>query len=196
MLGLIIIGGLGYCVVLVAGVVLAKVLVLRSDLPLAVDTAVGILFAGAYSLVALAVRDRLRLDRHFLVTRDIIVILVGGLIGAIAASALLSILLLSISRFDWSGTVGIITPQLLGDAIGIAVVTPLVLRLHTLRKQGYSVPPRALFELAGFALIVLPLLIVYSQPGAQRHNHRPTAPSSRCRPHERASSLPSRSAPR
>lgn len=163
MLALNIIGGPGYAIVLFIGAVLAEILVLRSGLPLYVDIAVGAIVASAYGFVAFVLRGRLQLgglDQQEFQTRDILLLLTGGLAGAVTAAALLCGLLLSLNHFNLGDIARTVTPLVLGDVIGIVVVTPLILRIHQLREKSRKLSLRSMAELAGFTFAVLALLML------------------------------------
>src|SRR5262249_38275569 len=61
--------------------------------------------------------------------RDIVVLLVAGVVGATLVALLLSLLLLADEQLDLGDVLFASRPLLIGDAIGITVVTPLALRL-------------------------------------------------------------------
>lgn len=169
MLALIIIRGAGYAVVLFIGVVLAELLVLRSELPLHVMLAVGAIIAVVYCSVAMGARKLLQLDRQVFHTRDILVLLGAGLTGATAVSALLSLLLLSLRYFDLSDIARTVAPLVLGDVIGIVVVTPLVLRAHLQQDQLRQLSLTTLAEFAAYGGAVLGVLALTTWPG---HNQQ------------------------
>lgn len=165
MLALIVLGGPVYALVLFAGVVLAELLVLRSALPLHIDLAVGAIVAAAYGGVAVALRDHLRLDRRIMSTRDILVLLAGGIAGAVVNAALLSLLLLSVAHYGLADIARIAAPLVLGDVIGIVVVTPLLIRAFLQRERLGSLTPAHAAELAGFTIAVLLLIVITLRPG-------------------------------
>ena len=61
--------------------------------------------------------------------RDVLVLLAAGAAAAAASATLLSVLLLVADELTTGDLVQASIPLLVGDVIGIAVVTPLVLRL-------------------------------------------------------------------
>ena len=164
MVALIIIGGGAYTVVFFIAIVLAELLVLRSGLPLHIDLAVGAVVATSYSLVALALRAHLHPDGHNFQTRHILMLTAGGMVGAVTCSSLLCIMLLSMKQFYLTDIARTIVPLVLGDLIGIVVVTPLLLRAYGRMKLS-PVAFAQLSELAGFSFVILLLLVIILQPG-------------------------------
>lgn len=158
MLALIILWGRSYALVLFAGVLAAEVLVLRTELPVHAIVAVGAIVAGTYGLVAEVARRHLRLQRETVRTFDIVVLVCSGLGGAIIVSGLLSALLLSINFFDVADVARTALPLVLGDVIGIAVVTPLVVRAYSRRRQVVLLARPILFEGAMFAVAIIGLV--------------------------------------
>jgi signal transduction histidine kinase len=61
--------------------------------------------------------------------RDVFLLLAAGAIGAVLVASLLSMLLVADEQLNLSDLLEASLPLLVGDAIGIAVMTPLVLRL-------------------------------------------------------------------
>ena len=171
MLALAVIRGPAYTVALFVGVVLSELLVLRSSLPLYIDIAVGVILAGIYGVLAYVLRGLLDFERregNVFKTSDILVLWSGGLAGAVLAATLLSGLLLSISRFDLGDITRTLTPLVLGDLIGIVVVTPLVLRAFQVDKQTAPFTLTTAVEAVGFGLFVLGLLLVILEQDQQQ----------------------------
>jgi signal transduction histidine kinase len=164
MFAAIILKGPYYGVVLFAGVLLSYLLVLHSDLPWLGILANCAVFACSYTLVAMIARRRLQLDARLSHMRDILVLMLAGLAGAVIASLLLGVSLVSIRHFDMSDIAHTAAPLIVGDVIGIAVVTPLVLRL-TLHREHMLSETRlgAVAEIAAFlAAILLSVWLVLS----------------------------------
>lgn len=90
-------------------------------------------------------------------TRDILILVAAGVAGALAELIQLWLLLLSIKHFHVGDIASTSLPLILGDAIGIAVVTPLVLRGVLHHKQSEAVSRSAAIE---FALLVVLILVV------------------------------------
>lgn len=126
---LIVLGGPGYAAVLFAGVVIAEVTVLQTTLEWPIILAIAAIFAGVYGAMATAARRHLRLDVDLYHLRDVVVLLAAGTGGAILVALLLSVLLFYYTPLDWSDVLVAWMPLLVGDIIGIGVVTPLVLRI-------------------------------------------------------------------
>lgn len=168
MMAAIIIGGAGYGLVFLAGVLLAELIVLRTTLPLPVVLMIGIIIAGTYTAVATTARPYLRHDREVFLTRDILVLLAAGLAGALTVSMLLCAALLTLNRFDLTDIAQTAVPLVLGDLIGIVVVTPLLLRGWLIRRQLLMLSRRILLEVALFTVALLPMLLLATWPGLER----------------------------
>ena len=170
MFAVIIIAGPAYGIVLFIGVLLAELLVLRSTLPLPIIFAVGVIVAAPYTAVALVARGFLHLDKHAFQMRDILVLFAGGLVGAIIASTLLCILLLSVNYSDLSNIARTSMPLVLGDLIGIVVVTPLLLRAFLRRDRLGSLSLVHMAEFASYALAIFLLLVLTMWLGHHQQN--------------------------
>src|SRR5262245_46548687 len=166
MFAMIILRGHYYGIVFFAGVLLAELLVLRTDLAWPIVLAIGAIVAASYTGVAAIAPRFLRLSAQQFHTRDLLVLIAEGLSGAVISSVLLCMLLLSVNRFDLSDIARTAAPLILGDLIGIVVVTPLVLRGFVHRDRLRALSPAVVAEFAaitaailvGLALIMLPVV--------------------------------------
>jgi two-component system sensor kinase FixL len=131
--------------VLFAGVVVAEAFVLQSKLEWPIVIGVGAITSLSYSFVAVLARRRLRIDVGLIHLRDVLVLLAVGLVGAAIATVLLTAFLLAFGQFDMRDVVPSSAPLLVGDIIGIAVMTPLLLRYVFRRRE---ITPRWLLLLA------------------------------------------------
>jgi two-component system, LuxR family, sensor kinase FixL len=132
--GLIVLFGARYAIVLFAGAVIAEIAILRSNLWWPIILALPTSIAGGYGLVAQVARGYLRLDAGLNRLRDVILLLVSGVIGAALVAVFICLLLLADQELDFPDVLVAAGPLLIGDIIGIAVITPLTLRL-ALRPQ-------------------------------------------------------------
>jgi signal transduction histidine kinase len=159
--GLIVLRSSAYGFALFAGVVLAEILVLSTDLAWSAILVIAVVVAASYTVAAVVARRRLRLDVAMDHVRDVLVLMSAGTAGAGIVALLLGALLLAdpvAGNDDLSKSV---LPLFVGDVIGIAVMTPLLLRLtrlwqhrqHSNLKEWLGAPPLAL--LAEVALFVL-----------------------------------------
>lgn len=164
MFAVIMLKGAPFGLVLFVSAALAQAIVLQSSLGWPVILAVAGVVAGSYTGVASLTRNLLRSGPPGFHTRDIAIVISSGLAGAILSSLLLAMLMLSIRHLD-SGemlrTAGLLA---LGDAIGIAVVTPLVLRMVGRREVGHVLPSKLLVELAAYILVIILGLAIIMQP--------------------------------
>ena len=116
--------------ILFAGMVVAETLVLQNDVDWPIDIGVAAITALSYTSVAALVQRYFRIDADLTHLRDVLMLLAAGLAGAMLNTALLSAFLLAVGQFDMRDVVQVAWPLLIGDMIGIAVVTPLLLRFR------------------------------------------------------------------
>ncbi len=126
---LMVLGGPRYGAVLFAGVVIAETTVLQTKLQWPIILAIATIFATVYGTVATVARNYLRLDVGLYHLRDVVILLVAGVCGAVLAALLLSLLLVLDAQLETSDVLIAAGPFLVGDVIGMAVMTPLTLRL-------------------------------------------------------------------
>jgi signal transduction histidine kinase len=145
---LMLLFGARYGAVLFAGVIIAEIVVLQSGLAWPIIIGIAAIIAVGYGATAAVVRHTLRIDVGLNHLRDVFVLLAAGAGGAIIVALFLSMLLIADTQLDADNILIASVPLLVGDAIGIAVVTPLVLRLasrsprlslHALRSLGPEV---------------------------------------------------------
>jgi two-component system, LuxR family, sensor kinase FixL len=114
--------------VLFAGVVAAEIFVLQSKLEWPIVAGEGAIISLSYAFAATVARRHLHLDVRLIHLRDVLVLLAVGLAGAVIDTALLVVFLLAAGQLDMRDVVWASAPLLVGDIIGIAVMTPLLLR--------------------------------------------------------------------
>ncbi len=124
-----VLAGPAYGLVLFAGVVIAEILVLRTELAWPVIVAMAAIMAISFTGAAAVARRQLQLDAGVRHVRDVVVLLAAGAVGAAVSAGLLSLLLLAANELKPGDLTRATLPLLVGDIIGIAVVTPLFLRL-------------------------------------------------------------------
>jgi two-component system, LuxR family, sensor kinase FixL len=127
--------------ILFAGMVVAETLVLQNDVDWPIDIGVAAITALSYTSVAALVQRYVRIDADLPHLRDVLNLLAAGLAGAVLDIVLLSAFLLAVGQFDLRDVMQVARPLLIGDTIGIAVVTPLLLRF---RVQERLEAPRLL----------------------------------------------------
>jgi two-component system sensor kinase FixL len=114
--------------ILFAGMVVAETLVLQNDVDWPIDIGVAAITALSYTSIAALVQRYFRIDADLTHLRDVLMLLAAGLAGAVLDTVLLSAFLLAVGQFDMRDVVQVARPLIIGDTIGIAVVTPLLLR--------------------------------------------------------------------
>jgi signal transduction histidine kinase len=158
-----------YGLVLFAGVIAAELLVLRTDLQWPIIVALAAIIALVYGAAATVTRRVLRLDAGLYHVRDLFILLASGIAAAVATAVLVALVLLLDDRIALDNVLVAATPLLVGDAIGIAVMTPLTLRLVMLLQgraslSGYS--RHLTTEIALYvALACAALLIIFGSGG-------------------------------
>lgn len=126
---LILLGGPFYAAVLFAGVIVAEVFVLRTNLSWPIIIGIAAIYAVVYGTVASMARNRLRLDLSLYHLRDVFILLLIAVWAAVLVALFLSVLLLLDADIELPDVVTAFAPLLVGDIIGMAVVTPIVLRI-------------------------------------------------------------------
>jgi len=164
MFAMLILRGPQMGIVLFGGVFLAQVLVVRSELPWGVLLAMSAAIAVSYTAVATVTGRRLHLGPQLLRTRDILILVAAGLVGALAEAIQLWLLLLATRHFHLADIGSTSVPLIVGDVIGIAVVTPLVLRLVARIARPPVVSKGALGELALLLAAITPILLIVVRP--------------------------------
>jgi signal transduction histidine kinase len=126
---LMLFAGARYGVVLFAGVIIAEIAVLRSSLSWPIILGIATIIAAGYGATAAVMRRALEFDVGLNRLRDVFVLLAGGGIGATVVALFVALLLEADAQLEWSDLIFASVPLFVGDLIGIAVVTPLTLRL-------------------------------------------------------------------
>ena len=134
-----------YALVLFAGMIAAELIVVRTELQWPIIVAIAAIISLVYGSAAVVVRRALHIDAGLYHLRDLVVLLASGIAAAFVTSALVALVLLLDHRIALDNILTAATPLLLGDVIGIAVMTPLTLRLVMLMQgraslSGYSRP--------------------------------------------------------
>jgi signal transduction histidine kinase len=133
--GLLVLRGASYGLALFAGVVVSEIVLLRTQLPWSSILAIAVVVAATYTAAAVVARRRLRLDVAMDDVRDVLVLLSAGTAGAGIVATLFGALLLADQEIGNDDLSKSVLPLFVGDIIGIAVVTPLLLRLPHLWQQ-------------------------------------------------------------
>ncbi|PWC56450.1 His Kinase A (phospho-acceptor) domain-containing protein [Azospirillum oryzae] len=152
MMGMLIVVGFRAVPLAWLGLMVADLMV--RDLPVALwVTAVanGILAAG-YGGAAWVLRRRLGLDPRLAKLRDIVLLLVGAAMTPLAVGAGYIALHTLIGLFPWSDFAGALLRYWVGEVIGIAVLTPVV--LVALRGTVPRASWRGAAEMAAYGLLI------------------------------------------
>jgi signal transduction histidine kinase len=133
--GMIVLRSAAYGLALFAGVVVAEISVLQTQLPWASILLVAVVVAATYTGAAAVARRRLHFDVAMGHVRDLLALLSAGIAGAAIVALLFGALLLTDREAGNDDLSKSVLPLFVGDVIGIAVVTPLLLRLSRLWRQ-------------------------------------------------------------
>jgi two-component system, LuxR family, sensor kinase FixL len=132
---LIVRGGIFHGLPLLAGIICAEFIVRQATLGVPMTLISAAVIASTYTTAAIIARYHFRIDVELTRLRDIMILILTGMGGAIVVAVLLPLLLVAAGRFDIDDLIPSILRGFVGDAIGIAVVSPLTLRLWRLRRQ-------------------------------------------------------------
>ena len=157
--GFMVLSGMRYSAVLFAGALIAEIAVLRSNLWWPLIFSISAIIAMGYGLIANVVRGYLQLDAGLNRLRDVILLLVSGVVGATLVATFICLLLLMDEKLDLADIRVAAGPLLIGDIIGIAVITPLTLRA-SLRPRSLlnNISLRILSELLIFVVLAIAAL--------------------------------------
>lgn len=152
---LIAIDGPLAAVVLFAGIVLAEVLVVDTALSWPLVFAVAAIETACYGAAGMIALRVFRLDVALTHLRDVLLLLAAGIGGAGLVALLLSVLLIAFGELGVRDVLAATVPLLVGDVIGIAVITPLTLRLAAAwRSGGLAFGPALAAESALYAVVI------------------------------------------
>lgn len=114
--------------VLFAGLAVTELLVLQNDVDWPTIIGIGAITALSYASVIALARRYFHLDIKLLDLRSVLILFAVAILGATLDTTLLSAFLFAVGQLDMRDIVQVFRPVLVGDLIGIAVVTPLLLR--------------------------------------------------------------------
>lgn len=153
--GVLILKGSAYAGILFAGVLLAEIFVLRTELAWPVIVLVALVISVIFAAAARIARRNLHLDVGLNRIRDIVILLTAGAGASCLSSGLLGLLLIGATELTLDDFTQSVVPLIVGDSIGIAVATPLILRLQQRRSDLTRVSTIGLaIELTLYLLIV------------------------------------------
>lgn len=136
--GLLLLWGPRYGVLLFVGVLLAEIVVLETRLQWPTVLAIAGTIAGIYTAAAAAMRPILAFDVRVDRLRDLGVLLLCSSLAALLVGLILSVLLFVDAEAALHEVAAAALQLVVGDVIGIAVMTPIVLRLGHLRATDLA----------------------------------------------------------
>ncbi|MFM2129255.1 MAG: hypothetical protein RL477_801 [Pseudomonadota bacterium] len=160
--------------ILFAGIALSEFVVVDSALDWPEILILAAVMTAGYTGAAMLARRwqiKVGLDR----LRDVLLLLGVGLAAALAVTVTLGLLFMAAGHVTGADVLDAALPLLVGDGIGIAVATPLVLRFWKFSGQFSGLRPRPaiLGEYAAYTLVIVSVLLmtVGSEGGAGRFNY-------------------------
>jgi signal transduction histidine kinase len=122
----------------------------------------GAVVASAYTAAAMMARYYFAVDVRLTRLRDIVILILTGLVGALIFAIFVPLAQIIVGRFDIDDLLPSILTEFIGDATGIAIVSPLVLRFWYLRRRLTLVHIRSVLPEAAIlaALIGACLLLI------------------------------------
>jgi two-component system, LuxR family, sensor kinase FixL len=148
--------GARYGIALFAGIIVAEIVVLQSNLEWAVIVAIAAIIASGYTFIATVIRKQFRLDVGLTHLRDVIILLGAGFVGATCVTLLLVAVLLAVGELGFADIVSAAPTFIVGDVLGIAVTTPLLLRFaRQWREQTLYLPMARIPEVALFVAVLI-----------------------------------------
>jgi two-component system, LuxR family, sensor kinase FixL len=139
--------------VLFAGVLVAEALIPQNEAGWPVTIGIAAIASLSYMAVTFLARRTFHIDTGLFRLRDVLMLLATGLAGAVMDTVLLTLFLLAVGQLDFRDIVQVFSPLLIGDMIGIAVVTPPLLRFvfrqrSVSRRDLLSIVPEGVLYLA------------------------------------------------
>jgi hypothetical protein len=107
----LMLAGPHYGIVLFAGVIVAEIVVLRSDLEWPIILGIGAIVASGYTFVATATRKQFRLDVGLIHLRDVVILLLAAFVGSTVITLLLAAVLLAGGELDFGDMVSLSPPR-------------------------------------------------------------------------------------
>ncbi len=134
MFALIVLVGAPAAGLLFAGVVIAETFVLESKLAWPIVVAIAFIVTASYAAAAMIATRLLQLDPALTRLRDVLILLGAGVAGAAVVAFALTVLLVATGHLAQDEIITATTPLMIGDVIGVAIMTPLTLRLARHRR--------------------------------------------------------------
>jgi signal transduction histidine kinase len=151
-LAVMIVGGARYAAVLFVGDIAAEVIVLKTSLGWPAILSIAAVHSIGYGALAVVLRGPLQIDTALNRLRDVLVLLSAGIVGAAVVTFVLTAILVAEAQSDFREGLAAFVPIAVGDAIGMAVVTPLTLRLLRLSSGLVRVPIGLALEVSAYLL--------------------------------------------
>ena len=167
-LAAMIVGGARYAAVLFIGDIAAEIIVLKTSLGWLAILSIAAVHSIGYGALAVVLRGSLQIDTALNRLRDVIVLLSAGIAGAVIVAFLLTAIFVAEATLTLRDGWAAFVPTAVGDAIGIAVMTPLMLRLMRRSSVFAFVPIGPALEVVAYVLAGAAGLWVLSFTGAEQ----------------------------
>lgn len=167
--GLVAVGGGLYAILLGIGVFLTDTLVLKTGTGLELSAAVALVTTAGYGLAGHVLRKRMPVNLALPRLRDVFLFLSIALGAALVTDLVIAGMLITDHRIERHDFLATFLPLFVGDAIGIAVFAPIVLRLAASLRQPQALRalwPNAMMWATALA-IVLAVLALHMAYGIQ-----------------------------
>jgi two-component system sensor kinase FixL len=167
-LAVMVVGGVRYAAVLFIGDIAAEIIVLKTSLGWPAILSIATIHSVGYGALAAILRGPLRIGIGLNRLRDVLILLSAGAGGAAVVTFLLTAIFVAEAPMGFREGFAAFWPTVVGDAIGIAVVTPLMLRLMRLSLAFIHVSIRLALEVVAYLLIGAIALWVLAIGGAEQ----------------------------
>ena len=127
--------GILYSLALFIGVVFAEFVTRPGELGVPVILMTAAIVASIYTMAAVIARRYFMLNVKLERLHDSIILIAAGMVGAIVVAVLLSLIFLTFGLFNVDDLFPSTVREFVGDTIGIAIMSPLILRFWYLRHE-------------------------------------------------------------
>jgi signal transduction histidine kinase len=161
--------GPGYGLVLFAGVLVVELFIIDSQLAWPVIVGIGAAYSLVYAALAFVARRRFGLDAGLAHLRDVFVLIGLAIAGAAVVAAVLASLLVAHGPLGLDEVIDAVLQLLVGDILGVAVVTPVIMRF-VLRWRHLPLDQLRDLALEGLVYLVIVALALWVIASTERLN--------------------------
>jgi signal transduction histidine kinase len=161
--------GPSYGLVLFAGVLVVEYFILDSQLGWPVIMGIGATYSAVYASLAFVARRRFGLDSGLAHLRDVFVLIGLAVAGAAVVAAVLASLLVANGSLGLDEVTDAVMQLLVGDILGVAVVTPVIMRF-VLRWRHMPLAQLRDLALEGVLYVIVVALALWVIVSTERLN--------------------------